>query len=140
MPVRPVLQALLIADNVYTDGASGKRIIAGTFDHFTLSRFPGQLDNWSTIYVSLTEIHKAVPLTLKYVDLSNDHVLAEWKLRVQAPSRLASADATLRVPPLPLPHPGAYALEVFASEGLLGSLRITAELTTAPAPPGEPRP
>jgi hypothetical protein len=135
MAVRPVLQALLIADNVYTDASTGKRIIAGTFDHFTLGRFPGQLDNWSTVYVSLTEIHHAVALTVKYVDLSTDHVLAEWPLRVQAPSRLASADGTLRVPPLPLPHPGAYALEVHERQNLLGSLRITAELTPEPASP-----
>jgi hypothetical protein len=135
MPVRPVLQALLIADNVYTDALSGKRVIAGTFDHFTLARFPGQLDNWSTVYVSLTEVHGTVPLTVKYVDLSVDHALAEWQLRVQAHNRLVSADGTLRIPPLPLPHAGAYALEVHDGEGLLGSLRITAELTTAAASP-----
>src|SRR3990167_1130105 len=129
--VRPMLQALLLADHVYQDKDSGKKVIAGTFNVLNLfkpkppsedsdrpAEGPRQVSvkeimkaGSPSAFISLTEIREPTDLELRYVDLSNNAVLIGAKFRVTCHDPLATVEAIVLLPPLPAPHSGVYALE-----------------------------
>lgn len=145
---KPVLQALILADHVYQDKETGKKIIAGTFNRLSLTKVkpktpppdpeqaakaPRQLSaaevrrpGSPTAFVSLTDVHGQTDLELRYVDLSDGRVLLGAKFRVQSDNPLNTVESLVPMPPLPVPHPGVYALELLYENEPLGSLRVTA--------------
>jgi hypothetical protein len=90
--VKPVLQALLLADRIYED-KSGKKIIAGTSNRWLFKKgeakpqtvvvdgegrflIPGGAQAGSpSVYISLTNIRRTVNCILRYVNLEQDAVL-----------------------------------------------------------------
>lgn len=130
-PATPTIQALVIADMVFRDPATGKFLIAGTFNTISSGGpFPKQYGRPFFAYLSLTGIHGQADLSFRFVDLEDYSVVVQSPsgLRVEAPNPLEVAEAGLQFPNLPLPKPGTYALEVhMASEhgdALLASHRI----------------
>ena len=56
MPHKPVLQALVLADHVYVDAETGKKIIAGTFNELHAAEFPTQFAHVTFAYLCLTDL------------------------------------------------------------------------------------
>ncbi|MBW3542125.1 MAG: hypothetical protein KY476_17785 [Planctomycetes bacterium] len=140
--MKPVLQALLVADHVYTDRASGKCIVAGTFNRYWLSKPAAarssderrqlRADEVSRIgspyaYVSLTDVQGQVDLEFRYVSLKDHQILFTGKLQIESNDPLQTFELTIPLPPIPIPHPGVFALELLWDNEILGSHRITAE-------------
>lgn len=124
--MKPVLQALVLADHVYVDVYSGKKVIAGTFSALFSDRFPCVLGRPTHAYISMTEAEVGlVALELRYVDLSNDQVLMKTDIEVKSQGPLSTVDFISEVPPIPMPHDGAYAFELLWNNELVGSLRVT---------------
>ena len=122
----PVLQALVVADQIYTDAATGKKIIAGVFNRLMASDFPATFSTQTWAYISVTNIHGPVEFVVRYVDLNDGKMLMEASpIRATCDDPLRSIEITLPVPPFPMPHEGSYAFEVYAGEERLGALRIT---------------
>lgn|SRR5262245_29310111 len=127
--MKPIIQALLLADNVYSDAETGKRVIAGVFDSIFLPEIPGDYWKVTCAYISLTELRGRVETMLRYVDLDSNEILMEnGPTVIEQNDPIASVDFTVSVPPLPVPHQGVFALEVHANNELIGMLRITAAL------------
>lgn len=126
MAVKPILQALVLSDHVYADQATGKKVIAGTFDSLWAREFPAKLARTTWFYLSVTDVQGSVEFSLKYTDLSNNEVLLSAGFCLSSNDRLATRSLVCEIPPLPMPHPGAYAFEVFVGDEMLGSLRIVA--------------
>lgn len=125
MAVRPILQALLLADQIYVDAATGKKIIAGTFNRLVCEEFPTTSIVSKFALVSLTDVHNEVEISLRFVDLQTGDALLELKgLTVTAEDPLETVEMVVELPPLPLPHPGSYALEIHWQGEMLGLLRI----------------
>ena len=126
MSVRPILQALVLADHVYIDAKTGKKIIAGTFNHLAAPEFPSFFGRTTYAFISMTEVHGNLPVTLKYTDLSNSEVLLEIRdLPMEAPNDpLATVEMVVELPRFPMPHEGIFAFEVYAHEEQIGTLRI----------------
>ena len=126
----PTLQALVLADHVYQDVMTGKKVIAGTFNRLYVSEF-GTNVNFGTItyaFICVTNVEEVVPLELRYVDLSDNSVLLRAAgIEVASKDRFLSNELIVQVPPFPLPHAGVYAFEVHANDKLIGSLRIKVE-------------
>lgn len=125
MGIRPVLQALVLADHVYIDANTGKKVIAGTFNHLTAQEFPTTFGRNKFAFISLTDVHGKVPVSLRYVDLSTNEPLFEMKdLEVESSDPLETVEMVVEVPSLPMPHEGAFAFEIHAAGEIVGSLRI----------------
>jgi hypothetical protein len=126
MDVRPILQALVLADHVYIDAKTGKKIIAGTFNHLAAPEFPSFFGRTTYAFISMTEVHGNLPVTLKYTDLSTSEVLLEIRdLPMEAPNDpLATVEMVVELPRFPMPHEGVFAFEVCVSDEQIGALRI----------------
>lgn len=143
--MKPVLQAILVADHVYEDRATGKKIVAGIFHRILVNRRPmeevvqkadgtkkvlvaGGLHSGSPYaYISLTEVRGPVPFVLRYVFLDEDQVLLETKFTIEARDPLHPVEAVLPLPRLPADRVGTYALELLHEDEPLGMFRIIVE-------------
>lgn len=150
--VKPVLQALILADRIYQDKDTGKKIIAGTFNQILLTRNqpppgpnqtprPPQAAFAQThpgspyAYISVTEIHGRAPLSLRLVDLSDSRVLMQANMDVEHSDPLATVEIVIPLPVLQIPHPGVFAFELLCGEDPMGSIRLVARER-----PGQPQP
>jgi hypothetical protein len=151
--VKPVLQALVIAEKVYQD-VTGKKIIAGTFNGVQLSTQPvvetvedgegnkrqrllgGTNAGSPFAYVSLTDVCDNTTIELKFVSLTANKEIFGRALVVPSNDRLQTIELVLPLPDLLLvlgsQGPGVYAFEVMCEGEVIGSHRIN--VTMAPGP------
>jgi hypothetical protein len=140
--VKPVLQALLLADRIYEDKATGKKIIAGIFQALYFkdmkevqselqrrgvseAHIPGGMHAGSPYaYISLTDVRGAQPFVLRYVDLGEDQPVFEASFTLTAQDPLATVEVVAPLPPLPTTKAGTFALELLWNDEPLGSFRI----------------
>jgi hypothetical protein len=143
--VKPVLQALLLADHVYQDRVTGKIVVAGIFHRIFvgqatiekegagenhLVQIPiEQVQQAGTpfVYINLTEIRLGAALQLRLISLESNEVCFESSpFGVDCQDPLATVEVVM---PLPrMPHaPGAYALELLCANELIGACRIVVQ-------------
>ncbi len=127
LTIPPRVQALVLADHVYSDETSKKKVISGTFNAMQAKSFPSHLPRPTWAYISLTEIRNALDLELRYVDLTENTVLMKMGLRVSMEKYdpIVSLEMLVEIPPLPMPQAGAYLLELVHDEIGIGSMRVT---------------
>jgi len=131
---RPITQAIILAERVYTDGATGQHVIAGTFNEYAADQFPTKFDRPASVFLSVTDFHGKLPITLRYTDLQTNQVLLEMEpLLVESIDPLAGCEMTWALPPFPLPHPGTYVFEAYVGSESIGSVRFTASMKKAEA-------
>ena len=141
--MKPVLQALLLAERVYQDAITRKKVIAGTFNTLQFSHklgtpkeveidgvkrltVPGGMDAGSPCaFVSLTEVRGKVACILRYVDLQEDKPRLECKFEIHATNPLQTVEVVIPMPKLPVDKAGIFALELLCDDEPIGSLRIT---------------
>jgi hypothetical protein len=142
--VKPVLQALVVADQVYED-RSGKKIIAGTFNTLRFSRKPpvaqierpdgtkqdvilgGMQSGSPCAYISLTDVCEGTKLQIQFADLTRNKMLFGTEVAITKVKRLSTIELVFPLPRLPIQEAGTYALEVVCDGEILGSYRITGE-------------
>lgn len=140
--MKPVLQALVLAEHVYED-KSGKKIIAGTF-HQVMFGVPAVLEVEGSdggkrqqlvgsvhagspyVYLSLTDVCDGTKIRLQFVNLSKNTVLLETAMSLNCQNRLVTIELVLPLPPLPITEAGTYSLEVLSEDTILGSHRVIA--------------
>lgn len=139
-PVKPVLQALLLADRIYEDRETRKKIIAGIFNGMVLVKHqpketegpkgkkitvPGGLQAGSPYaYVSLTDVRGECNFKLQYVFLEDHRVLISCDVHLNSDDPIRTYEIVVPLPSLPTPEPGVYALELLYENELLGSHRV----------------
>ena len=142
--MKPVLQALVLADHVYQD-VTGKKIIAGTFNRVLFSpkrpvkevetpdgskrqvTVGGMQSGSPYVYLSLTDVCQGTKLVLQFVNLANNAVLLGTEIRVNCEDRLQTVEVVVPLPALPIKEPGIYALEVVCEGEILGFHRVRAD-------------
>jgi len=125
MPPRPVLQAIILADHVYEDRFTGKKVIAGTFCEMAAVSFPSKYNRGAFLFLSLTGFQGKLPITIDYVDLVKNESLLEFgDIIAFANNPSETCELVVELPELPLPHPGNYAFEAYLYDVPLGSLRF----------------
>jgi hypothetical protein len=140
--MKPVLQALVLAERIYED-KSGKKIIAGTFNQILLDHIPdseiavpdgsgrqlihGGTDAGSpSAYISLTDVIDGTEITLQFVNVSKNKTLLEATFRLDSTDRLATVEIIAPLPPLRqiAVEPGTYSLDIVWNGEILGSHRL----------------
>jgi hypothetical protein len=140
--VKPVLQALLIADHVYADAITGKKIVAGIFHRLWFKRPPtpeekgdaaqsviqvgssGHRAGSPFCYISLTEVHGEQHFELRFVDLGSDTTVFGTRFAFKSENPLQTIEQILPLPTLPATKAGVFAFELLWNGEQLGSHRI----------------
>jgi hypothetical protein len=143
--VKPVLQALLLADHVYEDKNTGKKVIAGIFNRLWFARsetapreieqegvkrqiVPGAMRAGSPYaYLSLTEIRGTLPCVLRYVALEDDKPLFQCAFDIRCDDPLGTVEVVVPLPPLPTEQTGVYALELVCDNEPVGCVRVVVQ-------------
>ena len=121
----PVLQALVLADHIYTDRSTDKRIICGTFSKIYSPKFPSVTSFSAFAFILLVDVIGEVLLRLRFVSLHDNEILMESNaIRIQSDDPLRALDIVLEIPPLPLPRAGIYSFECWTNEEMLGAVRL----------------
>ncbi|MCH7725800.1 MAG: hypothetical protein IH991_04865 [Planctomycetes bacterium] len=141
--MKPVLQALLLADRVYRD-TTGKHIIAGTFNKLMFKPHGaepkpivkdgeerhvisgGMQAGSPTAYISLTEIRGTTKFELRYVNLERDQAIFRCEFTIKCDNPLETVEVIIPLLSLP-PIAGTHALELLSNNELLGSHRVLVE-------------
>ena len=137
LSLKPVLQALLVADHVFVDRDTGKHIIAGVFNATVVKqvkvtqneegdrlKVPAmKVAGSPTVYLSLTDVRGRQEFLLRYVFLNKNQAVFEGIIDVNCDNPLDTVEIAQQMPILPQ-EPGVYALELIWEEELLGSHRI----------------
>lgn len=140
--VKPLVQALLLAERVYQDSATHTKIICGVFNSITVRPNRVAIEPKSrpeavgiepqmgppTAYINLTEVHGTVRLELRYVDLQTHEVLLREQIAVTSGDPLQNVEVVAQLPILPVHQPGQYALEVLYEDEILNSVRINVDI------------
>ncbi len=145
--MKPHLQSLILANQVFQDKESNNFVIAGTFNRLHVrqnspnegshSPEPSEQPKQKSIkelrqvgspwlYFSLTEIVGQVACSIRYVFLKDNQVLFSTAFTLDSKDRLATFEHKLPLPPLPFIGFGQYAIEFFAHDEMIGSLRVMA--------------
>jgi hypothetical protein len=149
--VKPILQALLVADHVYEDKRTSKKVVVGIFSSLLMVKNATEEHRGGDsgpdaaveqkkkplssieqagspyVYVNLTDLKGTAELKLRYVSLESHQAIFETSaFQVSASSPLENVEVVMPLPMLPR-LPGVYALELLAGEEPLGSYRITVQ-------------
>ena len=119
------VQALLLADHVYTDAETGKKVIAGVFSELWNREFPNRFTRTACVYVLVTDIRGTAAFEIRYVDNTDLAVLATSPtLEISAQDPFVPVDFYIRLPPFPMPHPGSFSFELHADGEKIGEVRL----------------
>ncbi len=145
--VKPHLQSLILANQIFQDNVTNNFVIAGTFNQLTFrqnqpneaasaAEASGQPQKKTIkelrsvgspwLFFSLTDIVGKVSCSIRYVFLKDYQVLFSSDFTIESSDRLATLESRFALPPLPIVGAGQYALEFLAHDELIGSLRIMA--------------
>jgi hypothetical protein len=142
--VKPVLQALVLAEHIYTD-LSGKKVICGTFNGLNISKAPiakeivepdgtkkvsliGGMNIGSPyLYINLTDVFDGTEIVIQFMNLNDNLVVFQSKLMVQANQRAPTVEIVAPLPALGLfiTGPGQYSFDVLCEDEIIGSHRLT---------------
>jgi hypothetical protein len=139
--MKPIIQALVLADKIYND-VTGKKIIAGTFNTYQIGQVKtaqstvmgGTDPGCPSLYVSLTDVHDDTEIGLQFVNVGVNEVLFSNTLKLGCKDRLATVEIVLQLPPLHriANKEGTYSLDILWRNEILGSHRVVVKKTEPP--------
>jgi hypothetical protein len=136
--VHPQVRSLILCDRVYRDVTTAKFVLAGIFNNIFVPKFPWAHAGGCAIYCAVTGIHGPCMISLTFREASSDTVLMEAHLPLDAPDPLATVEAHMELPPLPLPQRGTYCFQVNAIPGGEFLTSIPVRVAEHQQPPAEP--
>lgn len=140
--MKPVLQALVLAERIYED-KSGKKIIAGTFNGLLIGKIepkeierndgskgrivPGGTDlGCPSLFISLTDVVTGTELRLEVSNVTKNEVLFGTMFKIQQTDRLATVEIIAPLPPLGMyvRSAGIFSFDIIWNGEILGSHRL----------------
>ncbi len=146
--MKPILQALLVADHVYTDKDSGKKIIAGVLREIhsvlkedqprpegaedletnknlaTRAMIPHTAIGSPYVFISITEVTGQQEFELRFVDLKDDSVIYTLCIKMKCDDPLRVNEVLIPLPQWNVKRFGAHAFELLWKDEPLGMYRV----------------
>lgn len=120
----PDVIALLFADDVHQDLATGKFSILGTYSSLTGSVFPW-LQPALIVYLAFTEGSGTVPMKIRLVDVNEKRpVIFESDAVIHFSDPTATSEHAFFQSNVLFPEAGEYRLQLIASGQLIGERRL----------------
>jgi len=130
---KPVLQAFIIADDVYQGINHRKFCIAGTFNMLTAQKFPAMFHKPTKAYINLADILEDSTISLRYVDPQYQTVLFEINdLPLKRAQANRNVEVIVELPPFPMPHAGEFHLELWVGNELISIAKLIVEQQQQP--------
>lgn len=112
----PLVRAMVLCDHLYRDQGTGKFVIAGTFTSIASPKFP-LVHQTCFLYANLTDFSGPAAVIFRLVDLADGSTVGEsGTVKFTVQDRLKPFELPVRLPPLVLPHPGFYSIDLLWGE------------------------
>jgi len=134
--IEPTAVALMIADDIYTDSATRKHTLLGTFSGIASSTFPAE-HRGIVFYLALTDGPALGEVVFRVVDAEEEaDPLVSITIPVELKDPLLIVEIIVKVPVIAFPKPGVYFLQA-AWNGAAKPI-IERRLPVLGVPPQEP--
>ena len=131
----PSVLAMIIADLVHRDPATGKFSILGTYSAIGSATFPCT-HPYMVVYLAMTDGRGQTPMKMRLIDAeeAREPVFeSETTLDFSAPTQVI--EVTFFEPTIVFPEPGEYSLQLFGAGEFLGERRVL--VVPMPSQPSE---
>jgi hypothetical protein len=129
----PDVLALILADAVLRDFATGKCFIQGTYSVITAPVFP-HVHPLIVAYAAITNGHGQTEMRLRLVDVDEDRAAVfEAEAPVEFPDPIAVVEMVFTATNVSFPKPGEYRLQLYGAGQPLRERRLHV-LAAGPAP------
>lgn len=122
---KPIVQAMVVCDNVYRDEGTKKSVLSGTFSTIFSGGFPNTHGHLA-IYLALTDIAEKGMLQVVFRN-EQDHDVAiqlpAWRID-RLPGRTEILELCGNIAGLPLPGEGVFEFAAFWNDSFLASKRV----------------
>jgi hypothetical protein len=123
--------ALLVADRVWIEN-NGKFGMVGIFDNFAIEKFPTQVSPFF-LYVRLGNVPKGKSsIHFNIVFDSSNLLISNIKAEVDVQLDNSIVQLPVPLPPLSLPSPGSYSINLLVNNTLITSYKLNANLHVKP--------
>jgi len=120
----PDVIAMVLADAVLHDFATGKCFIQGTYSVIGAREFP-HLHPSIVVYTAVTGGHGQTPMKLRLVDANEDRApLFQNEAMVSFPDPITVIELVIATPNVVFPEPGEYRLQLSGAGEFLRERRI----------------
>lgn len=130
----PTLVSLLLCDQIIDDRFTNKKSAIGMFNTILSPTMPTVIHQLCVL-ASLTELSGPTAVELRMVRDADNAQIFRGNGRVEAPNPLAVVDLVFTLQGIQLPSAGQYAMELWASNELLGRRRFQLFFRPPVAPP-----
>jgi len=131
----PAVLALVLADIILSEPASGKFYINGTFSAIVSNAFPCTHPRMA-VYLAITNGHGPTPINIRLIDVDEDRPpLATVEFTLNFPDPIVVVEAVGVLQNLVFPIPGDYRLELFAAGTPIMSRRLAVVQPPGQQPP-----
>jgi hypothetical protein len=132
----PDVLAMVLAEAVLRDAATGKHFIQGTYAAIFAPSFPWRHPS-IVVYVAITDGHGKTPIKLRLVDVDESRPpIFEGEAVLDFPDPLVVAEGVFVHAGPVFPEPGEYRLQLLGAGMLLRERRL--QVLPPPAPPDHP--
>ncbi len=120
----PIVLALILCDDVWTDRNSRKLSVLGVYGSLMVARSNPRVERL-TVYTSLTECPARFDVKVRVIDVNDERTaVAERMEAVESPDPRAVLQGFFRFDGVNFDHPGEYRVQLWACDELLLERRL----------------
>jgi len=127
----PTVVAMLVCDQIINEEGTNKKSLIGVFDNFFSLTFPGVLPRLA-VYVKMADAGGDYFFKLRIVKLKDEALIAEVGIQARFHDITQYGELALNLPPMPIPEPGKYEIQLYSGDEYLHRITINAVLGQMP--------
>ena len=115
---KPIVKAMLVCDNIITEGVTNKKSLIGIFEQLYSNNFPA-VHYLLGVYVKFTNAQGKYRFRLELIDLETDRPIGFGETpEIECTDKLATGELPFMLGGLKFEHPGRYEFRLLANGAL----------------------